>query len=412
MKTELTKSEFWRIEGVEWKEITLKDLVEKYKGIQRGPWGGQIKKEIFVKSGYPVYEQGNVIKNNFTHFRYFLTQEKFNEFKNYHAIPGDFLITSAGTMGIIREIPDFAPIGSINQALIRIRINKNKITSEYFLLHFNYLIERVKDEYSKGSAMKNLVSVKVIELLPFIIPYRDGKPDLETQKRIVEYIEACFSRINTLLEKKKNILSQLNELWESTLENAFKPREGEEWRAVRFNHLISKEKFQVGKVKVRNNLNKKGKIPVVDQSQKIISGFLNDEELSYKGPLPLVIFGDHTKIVKYIDFPFIVGADGVKVLLPNKDLLNPKYFYWLLKSVKLPKRGYARHFKFLKQKSYPLPYRNGKPDLERQKEIADYLDKVYEKIKSIKEKVQFQINQLDEMKESILNEVFRYDKGN
>jgi len=92
--------------------------------------------------------------------------------------------------------------------------------------------------------------------------------------------------------------------------------------------------------------------------------------------------------------------------------LNPKYFYWLLKSVKLPKRGYARHFKFLKQKSYPLPYRNGKPDLERQKEIADYLDKVYEKIKSIKEKVQFQINQLDEMKESILNEVFRYDKGN
>jgi len=51
-------------------------------------------------------------------------------------------------------------------------------------------------------------------------------------------------------------------------------------------------------------------------------------------------------------------------------------------------------------------------DLERQKEIADYLDKIYEKIKSIKEKVQFQANQLDEMKESILNEVFNHDKSN
>lgn len=66
----------WEVEGVEWREVKLEDLIEKPKGIQRGPWGGQIKKEIFVNSGYPVYEQGNVIRNNFTDFRYFLTQKK------------------------------------------------------------------------------------------------------------------------------------------------------------------------------------------------------------------------------------------------------------------------------------------------------------------------------------------------
>jgi len=399
----------WEVEGVEWREVGLKDLVKKPKGIQRGPWGGQIKKEIFVNSGYPVYEQGNVIRNNFTDFRYFLTKEKFDEFKNYHVKPGDFLITSAGTMGVIREIHDFAPIGVINQALIRIRINKNKIISSYFLLYFNCIIERVKEEYSKGSAMKNLVSVKVLEQLSFIIPFCNGNPDLETQKKIVEYIEANFSRIDKILEKKKKELEQLDELWESVLEQAFKPKEGEEWREVRFNELISKEKYQVGKVKVRNSLTDSGKIPVVDQGQELIRGYLDNEELKYRGPLPLIIFGDHTKVMKFIDFLFIVGADGVKILIPNEDLVCPKYFYWLLRTVKLPEKGYARHFKFLKQALYLIPFRNNQPDLEKQKEIANYLDSVYEKIKTLKEKNQKQIAQLEEMKESILDEMFNHE---
>ena len=430
MKTELTKSEFWRIEGVEWKEITLKDLVEKSKGIQRGPWGGQIKKEIFVKSGYPVYEQGNVIKNNFTHFRYFLTQEKFNEFKNYHVIPGDFLITSAGTMGIIREIPDFAPIGSINQALIRIRINKNKITSEYFLLHFNYLIERVKDEYSKGSAMKNLVSVKVIELLPFIIPYRNGKPDLETQKKIVEYIETSFSKLDSILEKKKIILSQLDELWESILENAFKPREGEEWRAVKLGEIII-DKPRYGLTAKSKNKGKYLYLRITDINDK---GEINEDGFKFvdldkkekskyeikKGDLLLARSGSVGNFfIADKDYPDWVYAsylirfrlDSNKILpsFIKHVLISRKFKRW----VEYQKRTGAQPNINAKEYSsfkFPLPFHNGKPDLERQKEIADYLDMAYEKLKIIKEKVKSQISQLDEMKESILNEVFSHDK--
>ena len=122
----------------------------------------------------------------------------------------------------------------------------------------------------------------------------------------------------------------------------------------------------------------------------------------------MIIFGDHTKVIKFIDFPFIVGADGVKVLIPNKDLLYPKYFYWLLRNVKLPDRGYARHFKFLKQAAYLISLRNDKPDLEKQKEIANYLDSAHERVKALKKKIQSQITQLEEVKESILDEVFNH----
>ncbi len=67
-------------------------------------------------------------------------------------------------------------------------------------------------------------------------------------------------------------------------------------------------------------------------------------------------------------------------------------------------------FEFSPSYKIPLPFRDGKPDLERQKEIANYLDEVYGKIKLLKEKVQRQIDALEELKESILEEVFGYER--
>jgi len=187
--------------------------------------------------------------------------------------------------------------------------------------------------------------------------------------------------------------------------------EGVEWREMSFDKLISKEKYHVGKVKVRNGLTNFGRIPVVDQGQELIRGYLDNEKLKYRGPLPLIIFGDHTKVIKFIDFPFIVGADGVKNLIPNKNLLYPKYFYWLLRKVKLPDRGYARHFKFLKQATYLIPFRNGKPDLETQKKIVEYIEANFSRIDKILEKKKKELEQLDELWESVLEQVFKPKEG-
>ena len=83
---------------------------------RRGPFGGSLKKEIFVKSGYAVYEQSHAIANDFSEFRYFIDQEKFDEMRRFQVSPGDLIMSCSGTMGKVAIIPEHAPVGVINQS--------------------------------------------------------------------------------------------------------------------------------------------------------------------------------------------------------------------------------------------------------------------------------------------------------
>lgn len=116
-----------------------------------------------------------------------------------------------------------------------------------------------------------------------------------------------------------------------------------------------------------------GKYPIIDQGQDDIAGY-TDRENGLFTDVPAIIFGDHTRIVKYVDMPFFLGADGVKVLkatIPNVDC---RYLYYAVSAVKIPNTGYNRHFKWLKEAQIPLP------DISTQRRIADTLDKVSEGI--------------------------------
>lgn len=122
---------------------------------------------------------------------------------------------------------------------------------------------------------------------------------------------------------------------------------------------------------------KKGKYPIIDQGQDFIGGYTDVSDLVYKGVLPVVVFGDHTRAIKFIDFPFAVGADGTKVLKP-KDFLNAKYFYFALMSLNIESRGYARHFSVLKEKEILTP------PIGEQKRIVAKLEKLLAKINEAK----------------------------
>ena len=393
----------WEVEGIKWRDVTLKEITlntEKINPKNKNP------AESFLYLDISNIDNKNYKVNGWRE----LTWKNAPSRARKLIKSGD--IVFATTRPYLKNIA-IVPLDLDNQicstGFCVLRPNTKFTTSKWIFYNVirNKFVNYISSKMRGTSYPAVLDSDIYFSKIP--LPFRNGNPDLETQKKIVEYIEANFSRIDKILEKKKKELEQLDELWESVLEQAFKPKEGEEWREVRFNELISKEKYQVGKVKVRNSFTDSGKIPVVDQGQELIRGYLDNEELKYRGPLPLIIFGDHTKVMKFIDFLFIVGADGVKILIPNEDLVCPKYFYWLLRTVKLPEKGYARHFKFLKQALYLIPFRNNQPDLEKQKEIANYLDSVYEKIKTLKEKNQKQIAQLEEMKESILDEMFNHE---
>ena len=112
-----------------------------------------------------------------------------------------------------------------------------------------------------------------------------------------------------------------------------------------------------------------GLYPIIDQGQKQIAGYTDLSEGVFTD-VPAIIFGDHTRIIKYVDKPFFIGADGVKILKSNLENANYKYLYYALLNAKIPNTGYNRHFKWLKQLKFSCP------DLDRQKSIVNILDKI------------------------------------
>ena len=109
------------------------------------------------------------------------------------------------------------------------------------------------------------------------------------------------------------------------------------------------------KVKTTDYL-ESGAFPVIDQGTKFVGGYVNDESLLYTGPLPVVIFGDHNRHIKFVKSPFAVGADGTQLLYPD-ERFEISYFYYAIRALPLKNYGYERHFKYLKEerlRAWPL----------------------------------------------------------
>jgi type I restriction enzyme S subunit len=120
-----------------------------------------------------------------------------------------------------------------------------------------------------------------------------------------------------------------------------------------------------------------GHFPVVDQGQKLIAGFVNDKSKVIQIIDPIILFGDHTRIIKWVDFDFVPGADGTKILSPLS-FLNARFAYYQLRSLDIPDKGYSRHFKFLKELIFSIP------PLAEQKVIADKLDTLLAQVETTK----------------------------
>ena len=101
-----------------------------------------------------------------------------------------------------------------------------------------------------------------------------------------------------------------------------------------------------------------GLIPVIDQSSDFIAGYTNNPDSVLESKSGYIVFGDHTRIVKYIRFPFARGADGTQVLKSNNPCIPEELFYQMIKSIDLSNYGYARHFKFLKDTLIVIPEKN------------------------------------------------------
>ena len=148
----------------------------------RGPFGGALKKEIFQPNGYAVYEQQNAIYQNLR-FRYYIDEEKFNELRRFAVQPGDVIVSCSGTIGKTFVIPENAPEGIINQALLKLTPNSEKINVFYLQFFFENTISKIMNKVARGGAIKNVPSVSELKAIKLYLP------PVEIQRRIVNVLD-------------------------------------------------------------------------------------------------------------------------------------------------------------------------------------------------------------------------------
>jgi hypothetical protein len=153
------------------------------------------------------------------------------------------------------------------------------------------------------------------------------------------------------------------------------------WTSAQLDELTRPISTTGKKVKTKDAL-PMGRYPVIDQGTDECAGYLNDVALIVPASpsSPVILFGDHTRIVKYIEQDFIPGADGTKLLRP-KDQISPRYLHYLLTAADVPDRGYGRHFGQLKALALPVA-----PESEQQR-IADKLDTVLARVDAVNDRL-------------------------
>ena len=212
-------------------------------------------------------------------------------------------------------------------------------------------------------------------------------PPLEIQKQIVE-------RLDKIVEAQKlndGLIQKADELFQSLLHKELNPS-GKKWIENKFINCIGKNPLKIKGIP-REKYQSIGKFPIIDQSDKFIVGYTDNEEKVYKIDYPVIIFGDHTRIFKYVDFNFAIGADGTQIIIPNPKKFIPKFFYFLMLNLKINNLGYSRHFKLLKTKKLVIP------PLQTQKQIVAKLSAV----QTYKTRLAEQKAKLKELFESVLH---------
>jgi len=285
-----------------------------------------------VSNGLPVIRIGDIDKEKTDKF----FNGKYD--KKYIINRGDILLGLSGSFKANRWQGKKA---LLNQRVATLRNFGDKTAERFVFYQLPKLLKNLERSITQLS-VKNILT-KHLDSLKILYP------PLEIQKQIVE-------RLDKIAEAQKlndGLIQKAEELFQSLLHKEFNPA-GKDWGEDKFVNCIEKNPLKIKGIP-REKYQSVGKFPIIDQSDKFIVGYTDNEDKVYKIDYPVIIFGDHTRIFKYVDFNFAIGADGTQIIIPNAEKFIPKFFYFSMLSLKINNLGYSRHFKLLKTKKLIIP---------------------------------------------------------
>ena len=270
-----------------------------------------------------------------------------------------FTVSARGTIGVsFRRNEPYFPI----VRLLSVIPKSNDVDLGY-LFYYSKLLSFEKD----GSVQQQLTVPMFANVDIFL-------PDIDTQQKTASVLSNLDSKISLNRAINRNLealAKQLYDYW--FVQFDFPDENGKPYKSsggkMVWNEVLKREVPEgwevkkigevLGKVKntprlVTNEYLHKGKYPIIDQTRDVYyAGFTNRED-AVSTQFPAVVFGDHSCAVKYVNFPFVRGADGTQVMLPNDTRLSVEYLYFFVQNVKISE-GYARHYSFLKESPIILP---------------------------------------------------------
>lgn len=205
------------LNNADWEAVKLGEVCD----FVRGPFGGSLKKSVFVEDGFAVYEQQHAIRGQCESFRYFITPEKFETMRRFEVRAGDILMSCSGTIGKTTIVPELHRQGIINQALLKITPSQRVLANylDYYMkssLFTEQLMEGVD-----GAAIQNVASVKLLKQISIMLP------SAEVQAFIIAKLDAAFAELDKAKASVAQIKANYTALKSAILASELQPEKSE-----------------------------------------------------------------------------------------------------------------------------------------------------------------------------------------
>jgi len=340
-----------------WNSLSLGELTAETRPICYGV----LKPGDFRDDGVPLIRVTDISENWFDASRMIrISRTLDEEFRRSRLRGGEILISIQGTIGRVAMVPPEYAGANISRTIAVIEPDR-RADPRFVYWYLRFLGE--------GAAFHTVGSTRSSLNIEALRRVQIPLPDLPQQRRIAEVLD----RAEALRTKRRGALAQLDTLSLSIFLNMFGDPKSNPlgWPARDFESTMRDETSRSEKLQQSQFL-PHGLYPVIDQGQSEIAGYCDDRRYLCQSELPVVVFGDHTRAVKLVGEPFVVGADGAKVLAPQPDV-NAVFLSWMIRLSPIPDLGYSRHMREVKRLRFPTPPLAAQLAFARQVEVVESL---------------------------------------